>query len=288
MKYIVPEMPTDYASELSFIEKIEERFRGKVGVIYLGRSISGRSIPMLTFGDGAGECVYVGAHHASEHITSTLLLCFVMDALSSGESFPCRMTVIPCLNPDGVELQIHGAADGDPLKERQLKMNGGDDFTHWQANARGVDLNHNYNAGFNEYKKVERELGIYGGAPTRYAGPYPESEPESGRLANYISFNDVRGILTLHTQGEVIYYGKKMTKIAKEAARLTGYALESASGAPSYGGLTDWATESLGIPSLTVECGLGENPLPPGDFPAIYERIRPLLFRFPALLTARA
>lgn len=288
MKYDVPTMPTDHKAELSYIEKIEERFPGMAGAVCLGRSVSGRAIPMLTLGDGADECVYVGAHHASEHITSTLLLYFVMDALSSDASFPCRVTVIPCLNPDGVELQIHGASEGDLLRDRQLRMNGGVDFTHWQANARGVDLNHNYNAGFYEYKKIEAELGILGGAPTRYAGPYPESEPESGRLANYISFNDVRGILTLHTQGEVIYYGKKMTKIAKEAARLTGYALESASGAPSYGGLTDWATESLGIPSLTVECGRGENPLPQSDFPAIYERIRPLLFRFPEILAKRA
>ena len=39
---------------------------------------------------------------------------------------------------------------------RGLKYNQqSDDFSHWQANARGVDLNHNYDSGFYEYKKIE-------------------------------------------------------------------------------------------------------------------------------------
>ena len=59
--------------------------------------------------------------------------------------------VIPMLNPDGVEYQIHGIEDGNPLFDRVLQMNGGSrDFSHWQANARGIDLNHNYDAGFED------------------------------------------------------------------------------------------------------------------------------------------
>jgi g-D-glutamyl-meso-diaminopimelate peptidase len=76
------------------------------------------------------------------------------------------------LNPDGVDLQIKGIEAGGILSERLLKMNGREDFSHWQANARGVDLNHNYDAGFHEYKKLEKENDICAGA-TRYSGEYP-------------------------------------------------------------------------------------------------------------------
>ena len=51
-------------------------------------------------------------------------------------------------------------------------MNGGsEDFTRWQANVRGVDLNHNYDAGFDAYKQLEPSLGITGGGPTRQSPP---------------------------------------------------------------------------------------------------------------------
>mgnify|MGYP001540708298 CR=1 FL=1 len=65
------------------------------------------------------------------------------------------------LNPDGVDLHIGGMWEHFPLRERVLIMNGGSsDFESWQSNARGVDLNHNYNALFKEYKTLERERHI--------------------------------------------------------------------------------------------------------------------------------
>ena len=295
MKYREPSMPTDQKAMTEYIERLAEDFPEKLSVGYLGRSLCGRAIPLLTIGDGDNYCLYVGAHHASEHITASILLYFIRDALSSGAVFPCRIVTVPCLNPDGVELEIHGARDGDPMKERQIKINGGDDFTHWQANARGVDLNHNYDAGFWEYKDMERSLGIFGAAPSRYAGEFPESEPESGRLANYLRFNDdLTGVLTLHTQGEEIYTGAVGNSLPAaydagcRAASLINYELKIPSGSAAYGGLTDWVTSALGRPSLTVECGRGENPLPSRDFQIIYERIRPLLFGFPDIVSKRA
>ena len=52
-------------------------------------------------------------------------------------------------------------------------------------------------------------------------------------------------------------------------------------GAAAYGGLTDWAVGRLGIPSFTIECGEGKNPLPESAFPSAWREIRPLLFRAP-------
>ncbi len=271
---------------------------------YLGNSILGRGIPLLTLGTGRREFLYVGAHHGMEWITSLLLVRFVNDLCAcrrtgsrpyklSLELFlqTYRLYIIPMLNPDGVEYQIHGVAPENPLCERVRSMTEDDDFSHWQANARGVDLNHNYDAGFDEYKALERENGIEGGCATRFSGEHPESEPETASLCNFIRFHDkLSGVLTLHTQGEEIFWksGGITLKGADSAARrlstLTGYMLSETEGLASYGGLTDWCVQRLGLPSFTIECGRGTNPLPVTDLSPIYSRLRAALFRFPTLL----
>jgi g-D-glutamyl-meso-diaminopimelate peptidase len=91
-------------------------------------------------------------------------------------------------------------------------------------------------------------------------------------------------VLSLHTQGEEIYYrggGCELAGVRAAAMRLaslSGYRLGEPSGPAAYGGLCDYTTASLGIPSFTVECGRGENPLPPQDAPLIYARLRRMLF----------
>ena len=194
------------------------------------------------------------------------------------------------LNPDGVDYSIHGVKMNNIIRERLIKMNNRtDDFTHWQANARGVDLNHNYNAGFEEYKIIEHQQNIVHGA-SKYSGEYSESEPETRALCNFVRFERPELALTLHTQGEEIYYtsGEKSSvnslPIAKTLSRLTGYKISFPSGTAQYGGFTDWFIEEFDKPSFTLECGLGENPLPFSDFEKIYYKIKRALFTAPILI----
>lgn len=272
----------------------------------LGESVLGRSIPVITLGEGKKTFVYVGTHHAMEWITSVLLLRFIneyAEAYRDGRRVynvhlpylfkERRIIVIPMLNPDGVSYVLEGVREDNPLYSRLERMNPRHpDYSHWQANARGVDLNHNYDAGFLEYKALERESGILGGGPTRYSGECPESEPEVGYLCNYIRFHreEIHAVLTLHTQGEEIYYtsGEEVTPrsaaMAKALSRLCGYALAKPEGMAAYGGLTDWCIRSLGLPSFTVECGKGENPLPAEQYFCIYASLRQMLFEAPLLL----
>jgi len=271
----------------------------------LGQSILGREIPLLRIGSGTRTVLYVGAHHGMEWITSLVLMRFVKDICEcfrekryfyrySSSLFlqAHSIWILPMLNPDGVEYQIHGVSQDNPLRERVLAMNGGNgDFSHWQANARGVDLNHNYDAGFAEYKKRERESGITGGCATRYSGESPESEPEVAALCRWIRFHEeLCGVLTLHTQGKEIYYrsgGIELPKskfAAQRIARISGYRLSDAEDLASFGGLTDWCVQRLGLPAFTLECGKGCNPLPVSDWHAIYCELRRVLFTFPILL----
>jgi len=271
----------------------------------LGNSLLGRSIPLLSVGAGSKKVLYVATHHGMEWITSILLLRFIQDFCASCDRHASvcgilpswllekyTLYFVPMLNPDGVEYQIHGLQSDNPLYDRVLQMNNGDaDFSNWQANARGVDLNHNYDAGFSEYKRMEAELGIENGSPTKYSGESPESEPETAALCQLIRLcMPMSGVLTLHTQGEEIFYQsngqspKVSSKIAKCMANSCGYRLSRTTGSASFGGLTDWCVQELNLPSFTLECGRGKNPLPYTQASEIYCRLRELLFLFPTML----
>ena len=275
-----------------------------VTLSYIGTSILDRASPVLHIGNGERRVLYVGAHHGMEWITSLVLVQFFEELCDVIEKkrrvcgmYPCdllsgyTLSILPMLNPDGVEYQIHGVSENNPLRERLLDMNGGsEDFSFWQANARGVDLNHNYDAGFAEYKKLEREEGIKKGAPTRYSGECAESEPEVSALCNLIRFMAPwRGVMTLHTQGEEIFAPscKESTKgvvTARRLSQLTGYKLSRAEGLAAYGGMSDWCAQKMSIPSFTMECGRGKNPLPIAQTSSIYNTIRTSLFLFPTIL----
>lgn len=291
----------NYECMMREIRCLEETFRG-LSVQSAGRSLLGREIPCLSFGGGKKTVLYVGAHHGAEHLTAALLLNFVRELLSSGREggvsgVPAsylletrRYFVVPMLNPDGVSLATEGLPSAGILSDRLLRMNGkSTDFTKWQANARGVDLNHNYDAGFWEYKALEASLGIAGGGPTRFAGEYPGSEPETASLLSLICCVAPSLILTLHTQGREIYYTAgeyalpRTASVARAMARHAGYRAELPQGAAAYGGLTDFAVSRLGIPSYTLECGRGENPLPDADLHKIFAEVRKILWLAPIL-----
>jgi g-D-glutamyl-meso-diaminopimelate peptidase len=297
--------PMDHDAMMRCLDLFLQRY-DFLSVYSMGTSLFGKEIPMVRIGNekAARSVLYVGSHHGMEWITTILLLRFINEYceyykghrrvfnINPEYLFRSRLIcIVPMLNPDGVDLQIHGA-DGVPFRDKLIEMNrGSTDFSHWQANGRGVDLNHNYNAGFAEYKELERASDILGGAPTRFSGEYPESEPEVGVLANYLRFDDsIKLILTLHTQGEEIYYSSggvcppKSKNIARLLSRMSGYALSEAQGMAAYGGLSDWAIRELHLPSFTVECGKGVNPLPLQSNFSIYTAIREMLFTAPILI----
>lgn len=295
--------PMDYASLMDTLQIFSDRYPF-ISITYMGTSVLGRGIPMVSLGEGRGKksVLYVGCHHGMEWITTVILLRFInefcecmksdqrMYSINLRHMFRSRtIHIIPQLNVDGADIQINGA-ENTILRERLVSMNGGTDFSSWQANARGVDLNHNYNAGFFEYKKLEAEAGILGGGPTRYSGEGPESEPEVASLCSLLRYSDdISAVCTFHSQGEEIYYtsggrtAPRSATIAKLMSKMCGYTLSVPDGLASYGGLTDWCISELNKPSFTIECGKGKNPLPLDMYYEIYAALKELLFTMPIL-----
>lgn len=260
-----------------------------------GKSVLGRRISVLTLGNPAGGTLFAGATHGSEWLTALVLLRFFDELCSSFEHGLCfygidarcavlkrGVAVLPVLNPDGIEINLSGTKAAPAASERLLRLSGGD-FSRWNANASGVDLNHNFSAGWDKLQKMEHAAGIYGPAPRQYGGPHPFSEPETRAACGVCSTLGISRLYSLHSQGEEIYwyYGPRTPilsrDIAHELSAASGYAIKEPSGMASHGGFKDWFIESFGRPGFTIEMGLGENPLPLSDLDAIYEKLAPAL-----------
>lgn len=267
-----------------------------VGITRIGRSILGRDINAFSIGNGGGRVAIFGAHHALEFVTANILYAFVYAmadesfdicaslALDRGLLFDSfSYCVVPCVNPDGIEMHLGGCGE-EPLLPRQTAMSGGD-YSLWQANARGVDLNHNYEYDFGEYKRLEGQRNIQPGA-SLFSGEYPESEPESRSVAAFIRALAPMAVVSLHSQGEELYVqpgSDKAHRLGGRLSELTGYALSVPIDTARYGGLCDY-TGSLGIPSVTYEVGKGTNPLPLSDAVGIFLRIHKSLALLPTLI----
>lgn len=264
---------------------------------FCGRSVLGRKIRVLTLGKTGGAVLFVGATHGSEWLTALIVLRFFEELCTAfeHEETVCGtdiaaaiekrgLAVIPVLNPDGVEINIKGknAAFSSAKKTERLSKG---DYAHWNANANGVDINHNFGAGWEVLHEQERKNGIYGPAPRQYGGPRPFSEPETRAVCGFCSTFDVSRLYSFHSQGEEIYwyYGPKTPIISRDMARelasACGYKVCMPGGMAAHGGLKDWYIERFGRPGFTIEAGMGENPLPISDFDEIYEKIKPALIK---------
>ena len=261
----------------------------------IGKSCLGKDITSIKIGSASEYCLLTAAFHGSERITSLILLMFIenlCNAIKNNSSIAGidvkkgltgrGVIFVPCVNPDGCDISLLGkkacANSGDALSK--ICKN---DFTHWNANFRGVDINHNFNADWENLRKKERNLGIYGPAPTRFGGYKPESEPETVSLVELCKTTNIRHAVALHSQGEVIYwsFGDKMPPRAARQAEImatsSGYALDVPMGIADGGGFKDWFIEEFNKPGFTVEVGFGKNPLPITDALDIYDDIEEML-----------
>lgn len=264
-------------------------------VFPIGKSVLGREIQALCIGNPMGASLFVGATHGLEWITTLLLVKFcevILDGLETGAKVSDidirkalrerSLVVIPCLNPDGVEIALTGADGACCLAGEVAEISGGN-YLVWQANARGVDINHNFDAGWRTLREAEINAGITGPSPTRYGGKHPHSEPETQSAATFCLTYQPRSLFSMHAQGEEIYwkYGcntpARSRLMAQILAASSGYAATSPTGLASHGGLKDWFIDKFHRPGFTIEVGLGKNPLPIEDFEPIYKKIEEML-----------
>jgi g-D-glutamyl-meso-diaminopimelate peptidase len=259
----------------------------------IGHSVMGKEIIALKLGQGKREVHYNASIHANEWITAFILIKFIMECLHSMDEddgylkgFNIRallqensVWIVPLLNPDGVELVMEGIREGHSLKQQLLEWNNhSSDFSGWKANIHGVDLNDQFPAHWEE-ERLRRNVSKPG--PMNYSGDAPLIEPEASAIANFTLKHSFALALSLHTQGEEIYWNYRGYEPADAAEIVDKFAVRSGYRTvyltDSDAGYKDWFIQQFRHPGFTIEAGYGKNPLPIEQFDDMYEKVSKIL-----------
>lgn len=297
MNYIVKPCLYDYNTNKSIIEELILEYPF-INAELCGRTALGRGIFALNIGNPDNSVIYAGAFHGCEWLTALALLLFTErlsysikhSKLLCGVDMKRALTqlgvtVIPCINPDGVEIAVHGCESAKNLRNFVNSIPC-EDYSKWNANALGVDINHNFNAGWHTLRQMEEEQGIHSPSPRQFGGAYPESEAETKALTRLCRIRQFRQCMALHSQGEELYwqYGSytppQSDMMAKILADSCSYDLVRNNALASHGGFKDWFINEFHRPGFTLEIGKGENPLPQSELYEIYSRIEEALVLF--------
>ncbi len=258
----------------------------------IGKSVLGRDITAIKIGKSDNSVLFASAFHGNEHITTNIIMLWLNDICEaiendiSIEGIRIRKAVensgiiiIPRINPDGCEIAIEGKVACD-RKAKEITALCYGNYKDYKANYRGVDINHNFNAGWKELREKEKKMGIFGPAPSRFGGLSPESEPETKAICDLCRNTKIRHAIAIHSQGRVIYwsYGNnkppRSQKMAEILATASGYSLDYAIGIANGGGFKDWFIREFNRPAFTFEVGKGKNPLPISTANEIYTEVK--------------
>lgn len=283
---------------------LSERYGDKMSYKAIGTSLDGRNIYAVTLGnpEAKNQIIISAGIHAREYMTPMLVMAQLEHYLyyydvkgEDGTSYAealldYAICILPMCNPDGITLSQMGL-DGirsESLRETILsiyeldqvkfELDGTLDeyLSEWKANARGVDLNRNFDTDdFATYPVMSRPCYL------NYPGESPLSEPETAAMVSYVkSLSNPVFSVAMHSQGEVIYYNCGQSNIdearslAESLSSWTGYKLETEVRHDSA--FDDWCNKVMGIPSATVETGKVPCPLPISEFDKIWQDNRDL------------
>ena len=139
-----------------------------------------------------------------------------------------------------------------------------------------MDLNLQFPAGWEQAREIKYSQGFTSPAPRDFVGYGPLTEPESLAIYNFTLQHNFRMVISYHTQGEVIYWQfqnytpRESLFIAREFSDASGYSVEDTPINSSFAGYKDWFIQDFRRPGFTIECGLGNNPIPISQFDKIY------------------
>jgi hypothetical protein len=214
----------DYAEMSAVIQNVATANPSIVSRFSIGNSYEGRAIWAVKISDNVAtdesepEVLFVGLHHAREHLTVEMTL-YILNELVSKYGTDSRIAnivntreiyIVFNLNPDGGEYDIATGSYRSWRKNRQ--PNSG-------SSNIGTDLNRNYG-----YR-----WGCCGGSSgstssETYRGASAFSAPETQRIRDFINSRVVGGVqqlktsITFHTYGELVLwpYGYTFTDVPSD------------------------------------------------------------------------
>lgn len=273
-----------FESMCQTLHNMKKKYSDQMRLNISGISADKREIWEVEIGDRQApyHILLHGAIHGREYLNTELILWMIrtyLQNLQRNEYEAACLHILPMVNPDGVCISREGPhairsedlrrilwkcyqrdtnAKGEPVEPAEY-------FKKWKSNARGVDLNKNFPYGWSEYQG-----NVYPSCAF-YKGESPGSEVETKAILKISQLWDFCCTIAFHSSGNVIYwdYGsegevfEQEKKLAEQISVMTGYELRStvAEGTEKAGS-SDYFVKHCKIPSVTIETGSAECPLP--------------------------
>ncbi len=273
------------------ITALKKAYPDLIQVKTIGTSEYGRKIYAVGLGKGSANVFINGSHHAREWLTTSLNMVMIEKYAAAykgnkkisgfnAKNLLNSSTIwfVPMVNPDGVTLQQQGLkAFPKSTHKAIIKMNNGSkNFKRWKANAKGIDLNRQYNADWKNIKNSPKSPSY-----KNYKGKTPESAKEVKAIVKFVNQINPEMSVAYHSSGRILYWNYKQSKTnynrdhvyAKKVGKMTGYSLVYPGKNPSGGGFTDWFISAKKKPGLTPEIGkyVYETNLPVSEFPQVWK-----------------
>lgn len=222
----------------------------------IGTSVEGRDItayhylPAQAGGDIDTDLLFVGGIHGGYEWNTVLVAYELMDYLEANpDVIPAneRVTVVPVLNPDGLNKTVGTAGRFDPSDVPATQA----ETVPGRFNANNVDLNRNFDCDW----KAE---GMWQNT-TVDGGTAAFSEPESKAIRDYIEANTPDAVVVWYSAAGGVFASDCHSGVLPETNTITGVYAE-ASGYPAYqsfdfyaitGDMVNWLAKE-GIPAISV------------------------------------
>ncbi|MEH7414140.1 M14 family metallopeptidase [Neobacillus drentensis] len=288
---IAPERnPLDYKKLTKLIKNLQ-RVYPFMEITKIGTSVLGNHIHEIRIGKGERKIHMNASFHANEWITTMILMSLLNQYLVSvTNDYMVRgrkalalyenveLSLVPMVNPDGVDMVLNGPPAH--IRDEVIGINeGSDDFIHWKANIKGIDLNNQFPANWDLCRKNKKPKAP---ASRDFPGIEPLTEPEAVAMAELVQRNQFDLLLAFHTQGEEFYWGyeglepSESELLAKEFEKVSGY--RAIRYVNSHAGYKDWFIQEYQRPGFTIELGKGINPLPLSQYPRILKCAEKIFF----------
>lgn len=270
---VKPDRTYSYEDMMSDISALKERYSFILTYNNIGKTVEGRKIPAVRLGRGRHNILVCAAFHAREYITTNYVMYFIdkyAQAYAQNDSIGeydvqhlldnVSFYIVPMVNPDGVNIVQNGFESSqfkDSLENMLYRNYRKPVHRSWKANARGVDLNRNFDYGWN--RKDDNRTPASSG----YNGPSPLSEPEAKAVAYFAKRINPEAVLSFHTQGKQLFLStpdSTAETIADKLLKSTHFSEEPID--EPYGSFQDFVDHHLNVFYACVELCPYIGPVP--------------------------
>jgi hypothetical protein len=216
----------------------------------IGTSVNGNDITAYHYGSGSTELLFVGGIHGGYAWNTVLVAYELMDALEANpKSIPenIKVTVIPVLNPDGLEKTVGTAGR---FTDANVPLSKGATIPG-RFNANNVDLNRNFDCDW-QSTGTWQNTSVDGGSKAF-------SEPESLAFKNYVESAEPAAVVVWYSAAGGVFASNCHNGVLPETNAITNV-FAKASGYSAYqefnfyqitGDAVNWLAKN-NIPAISV------------------------------------